>query len=304
MTTWSSSTRIRHDSDANFRGWMNEFHTALTTVGAVQTGDTGQINMATAARAGTNADAGYAIYYMNDSLHGTKPVYFKLYFGTGGSTSSMRLRIEIGTGSNGTGTLTGGDGNIRTISTSTTTSMNTDTTLSSWACMARGALWISFKNGRFIANYAVAGFGIFRVSDATGEGDTAGIVTLLHNNGTAINTSAPTQRCYFGGGGTSWSTIVSNYPGLGVWPSPDTASVADEDSNVQFMIPFYGCLRPRPLNNVLICWSTDAIPGTTYSLTGVGSTAFTYLYLERSFGYVAAIHTGGNTSLGMLLVYE
>ena len=300
MTTYSTNTRIRHDSDANFREWINEFHTALTTVGAVQTADTGQINFATVVRAAINSDAGYSIYYMNDSLHGTAPIYFKLYWGTAGATDRARLRIEIGTGSNGTGSITGGDANIRTISSSSTSGLTTDTTYPLYACMARGALWITSKIGRVTAGFAYMGFGIFRNSDATGAADTTGFLVIYHNGGTSTGTASNFQRYYRPT--ASWGTFVSGTPPF-FWPAADTASTADESGYVQFMIPFYAMLRPRPFNNFLICWDSDVTLGNTYSLTGIGSTAFTYISIVKALGAGYASYQASNL-LGVLAVYE
>jgi len=299
MTTYSTNTRIRHDSDANFREWMNEFHTALTTVGAVQTADTGQINMATATRAGVNSDAGYSIYYMNDSLHGTAPVYFKLYWGTAAATDRARLRLEIGTGSNGTGSITGGDASVRTISSNSSSSLSTDTTYPLYACMARGALWIASKIGRPSASYAYMGFGIFRNCDATGAADSTGIFCMYHGAGSSTTTSFYHQRLYFAT--SSWSTYTN--ANSFHWPGPDTSSTADEDGNVQFMIPFYGMLRPRPFNNWLIAFGADMTQTNTYSLTGIGSTAFTYMALDKVFGQGFTV-VGLTHNMGFLAVYE
>jgi hypothetical protein len=300
MTTSSTSTRIRHDSDANFREWMNELHTMITTVGAVQTADTGQINLATATRAGINSDAGYTCYYVNDSLHGTAPIYFKLYWGTHNGTSRARLRIEVGTGTNGSGTLTGGDATIRTISGSSNTDLTTDTTYLSHACMARGGFWFVAKIGRVSANYAFMGVGIFRNCDADGDLDSTGHLVLYHNNSTSNSTAVPNQRYYRPT--AAWSAFSTNIPFT--WPAPDTASVADEDGNVQFMIPFYGMLRPRPFNNFLVCWNADVTLGTTYTLTGVGVTAYTYISLVQAFGNISVNFQSSQNLHGMLLVYE
>jgi hypothetical protein len=94
-----------------------------------------------------------------------------------------------------------------------------------------------------------------------------------------------------------------SYP-INFWPAPDVTSVADEDGNLQFMIPFYGALRPRPLNNILFCWISDVTTGGTYVLTGVGATPYTYIALKLSLGSIAANCQNQSTLIGMLLVYE
>lgn len=108
MTNFSSYTVFNdHTSDANFRIWGKAISDNMTAVGLTQTSDTGQINWATVVRAGTNSNAGYEIRAFSDTLQSTRPVYIRIDFGTGSSTSSPRLQWSVGTGTNGAGTLTG-----------------------------------------------------------------------------------------------------------------------------------------------------------------------------------------------------
>lgn len=104
-TTWSSAPD--HATDALFRSWGSGLSTALSTVGLVQTADTGQINWSTVVRAGVNSDAGYEIWRFNDTMQATVPIFVKFYYGTYTPASSLRLLVEVGSGSNGSGSLTG-----------------------------------------------------------------------------------------------------------------------------------------------------------------------------------------------------
>ena len=94
-------------SDADFRTWVAEIITGLLAAGLVQTSDTGQINTSTVLRPGTNVVAGYAIFRFDDTLQTTAPIYLKVEFGTGSTTSAPLINWTVGTGSNGSGTLTG-----------------------------------------------------------------------------------------------------------------------------------------------------------------------------------------------------
>ena len=107
MTTASTNTAIDHTSDAGFRTWVAEIITQLLAVGLTQTADTGQINTASVTRPAINTMAGYAIFRFNDTLHATNPIFLKLQFGTGGSTTTPAMQLQVGRGSNGSGTLTG-----------------------------------------------------------------------------------------------------------------------------------------------------------------------------------------------------
>lgn len=107
MTVASTTTAMDHGSDAQFRTWGSAVSALFSAAGLTNTSDTGQINWSTVARAGTNADAGYEIWRWNDTAHSTRPMFFKVRYGTGAATDRGRVRIDIGEGSNGSGTLTG-----------------------------------------------------------------------------------------------------------------------------------------------------------------------------------------------------
>ena len=108
MATRTTSLIAINNTDANFRAWINEIHTAITTFGWLQTSDTGQINFATALHPGQNVYAGFAIYQMNDSLQSSCAVFMRIDFGGGNAvdTPSVKVQVTIG-GTNGSGTLTG-----------------------------------------------------------------------------------------------------------------------------------------------------------------------------------------------------
>lgn len=114
-TTWSMAAS--HASDALFRTWGLAVKTALTAVGMVNTSDTGQIDWSTVVRTGAATDTGYEIWRFNDALQSTSPIFFKVWYGCGATTSTPRIRIEVGTASNGSGTLSGiGSGTLYQVS--------------------------------------------------------------------------------------------------------------------------------------------------------------------------------------------
>lgn len=104
------------NSDATFRAWGSAISAQFAAIGYVQTSDTGQINWTTVTDPGASTDAGYEVWRFNDSLQGSAPIFFKLYYGTGTTTNGPRLRVEVGTASNGSGTLSGtGSGTVHTV---------------------------------------------------------------------------------------------------------------------------------------------------------------------------------------------
>lgn len=112
MATSFTNTPIDHTSDAGFRAWGSELSGQLTSVGTTsscltQTADTGQINWTTVTRPGANTAGGYEIWQLTDSLGISSPIYLKIEYGTGSTTTAPGMWVTVGTGTNGAGTLTG-----------------------------------------------------------------------------------------------------------------------------------------------------------------------------------------------------
>lgn len=95
-------------TNAAFRAWGSAVNTALAALGLVQTSDTGQINWTTVtAPVATNTQTGYEIWRFNDSLQSTRPIFFRLDYGSHAQgSSSPQMWLTVGTASNGSGTIT------------------------------------------------------------------------------------------------------------------------------------------------------------------------------------------------------
>lgn len=90
--------------------WGKGLSDALQAVGLVKTADTGQINWATFTLGSTGGgqSLGYEIYRFSDTLQATKPVFFKIVYGTAtGGSSFYSIVITTGTATDGAGTLSG-----------------------------------------------------------------------------------------------------------------------------------------------------------------------------------------------------
>lgn len=141
-------------TDADFRTWVQAVQAAFAAMpDLVQTGDTGQINSASVTKAATNTDAGYEIWRFDDAEQSTWPIYFKVRYGTGATTSKPRLILEVGEGSNGSGTLTGTVMDSSDLSTAIYTSGTPSGAGVIHASQANGALLMSL--------YSVGGYGWF-----------------------------------------------------------------------------------------------------------------------------------------------
>jgi hypothetical protein len=99
-------TAINADS-ANTRTALTQIKTTLTSANWVQTADTGQLDQTTLTWTSTaSAVYGYWIFYLNDSLHATYPLYMKVYFWNSG-TSAIEMLASFGFATDGAGNFTG-----------------------------------------------------------------------------------------------------------------------------------------------------------------------------------------------------
>lgn len=93
-------------TSATFRAWCLQLSNALTSIGLLKTTDTGQIDLTTVAVPGAiNTVAGYEIRAFQDPTQATAPIYVKIEYGTGTSTTICGLWITVGGSTNGAGTL-------------------------------------------------------------------------------------------------------------------------------------------------------------------------------------------------------
>jgi hypothetical protein len=108
MTTDSRTITFQQTTDAQFRAWVAAIIDQLIDIGLTQTADTGQIDTATVtAPVATNTQQGYAVFRFNDTAHATRPLFFRLGFGSGSATTTPAITFTLGTGSDGAGTITG-----------------------------------------------------------------------------------------------------------------------------------------------------------------------------------------------------
>ena len=106
MATTTATVAPNNATAAEFRAWAQFIHDVFVNGSWVQTGDTGQINLATVAAPGAaNTKMGYEILRMDDALQSTNPVFLKLAYGSGSSTNFPAIWFMIGTATDGAGNL-------------------------------------------------------------------------------------------------------------------------------------------------------------------------------------------------------
>lgn len=301
MTTATWTTKVRHDSDAEFRAWGAEFASYLATVGLVQTADTGQIDWTTVTRpAGTNTNAGYEIWRFNDTMQASSPVYIRFDYGNASSTSTPRIQAQIGTGSNGSGTLTGAN-TTRTISVSASASFDTNTTYPSYMCYANGCFSFFWKIGRIsTATYPIASMILTRTTDSDGDLDAVGLWWIINPGSSTSRANNQIYRAASPGSG--WLTYINAND---YFVTINETSATDDAGNTQIFVPFMGTRAVRPFNNFAFYDPSSISDYSSFTATLVGSTSRTYLATGiYGVGYFACSYAGTGIRYGIAAIWE
>lgn len=132
----------------SFRAWIADMVTMLESSGWAQATDTEQLDETTVTYPGTvNTVAGSQIWYLNDSLHATYPLYMKLTWGRGSTGNRISLTAQFGYATNGSGSLTGWTSSVLSFAVGSATGDSTsNATGQNIASGGEGYAW--FINGR------------------------------------------------------------------------------------------------------------------------------------------------------------
>jgi len=283
-TSWSSGSL--HGSDADFRVWGLELSTKLQAMaGLVKTGDTGQINWVTVTRAAINTNAGYEVYYLNDTLHATAPIYIKIWYGTGTVLTNPRMTFEIGTGSNGAGLLTGlGLSAVQAFTTQAT--VGVATAANSFLCVANGFLGLAWKLT------TTAGLLIIqRTCDGDGTLNGKGAHLFFR---TATTHSYATLR--YESTAVASTVAADGYAGF-VPASKTDSSLQNGDKQIFLHWGLFPDMRPLWATGVYVV--TEFTLLSTLSVALVGATPHTYLTV-----LVTAYANANSATYGLCMLYE
>lgn len=272
MATSTYSLGTLHTTDAEFRTWGKAVSDALqafsSTPGLVKTADTGQINWATVTRPTTSTDGGYEIYYLNDSIHGTSPIYLRVGYGTGAGSSQPRIQLTVGTGTNGAGTLTG---TCLTSAAICTLSANGNATVDpSYFCVNTGFVGVALAQNT--AGRPGGGFFICRTCDADGTPNSKGAVVVWFSGGVL------SQSLRFEAAAAARTKETAAC--MCVFPQQITTGAVG--ANLQAFMCWCAMPDVRPIFGM--CGIITANHGTSasFSVALVGTTARTYLALPNS----------------------
>lgn len=284
MTTTTTSSPCSQATNATFQAWVAEVVTALfTTIGLTQTADTGQINPATVAAPVTaNAQAGYVIGRFNDTLQSTKPIFFKLEFGSGSGAADPAMIVTVGTGSNGSGTLTG-TLTTRRLMTAAASTGNSTTSFTSRFCYnaALGVFWMAFKFGMIVGGTGVTPLGtviIGRSNDNTGAPTGDGVYCLTCGTSATSVATAGAMECLSFDTNTVYGGLSANWGGL-----PFNTTSTTYLGNVS-VIPGWVTWPFFQLSmHLAVGVQAEIAIGSTYSLAMIGATAVTYISVGPPF---------------------
>lgn len=294
MTTASWSSRVRHDSDAMYWEWRDEFITKLGLLvsGGVLAADETNITPGAGARASTNAEQGYAVYHISDSLHGTAPIYIRFGFGTGSNASCPRIRITVGTSTNGSGVIGGTATTGAMVGTYEGAGAQTsDTVRTSYMSGAAGFFGFNWKIG-----YSTTPEGylfICRTCDGDGVPDVNGALVVCFGTG---GSSKISQALRFAATAAAYTQQTGM--DLAYFPQKKNGLIG---SDVRIGVVWSIIPQPTPMFGLCVIRTTDFSQGTTFSAAMVGSTPRTFIALSNTgLTPIGSSQDDGGTALAFL----
>lgn len=270
MTTNTFSGPVVHTSDADFRVWGLALSDALTTAGFPKSGDTGQINWATVTRPGTNTAGGYEIRYLNDSLHGTKPCYVKIEFGTGSNALHPTIWVTAGTGTNGAGTISGVMWTRQSVAQAQVPNAGNWPT---YICVKSGYVSVAFARGGMATSAGVAFFSVARMCDAAGDPTNVGFHFTYSAGGSS--TASLARKSYV-------TAEIDDTNAVCLFPGGNTTTLVGADVQLMRHFGYQPTIRCVPF--YLGFLNAEIGNEATFTATPVGVTSRTYLALGNAAG--------------------
>ena len=261
-STWTNSNPT---DAASAKAWAKSISDAFIACGLTRSSDTGQINWTTATFT-ISATNGYEVFYLNDALHATKPIYLKVEYVTGaGYFDYAGLTFSIGSATNGAGTLTAFSG-IPTLTMTGTYAQGTS--IQSW-CGGDGsgiALNLAAASGTPSCRRVLI---LDRTRDATGAITGAGFLFAGWTGGAAF---IPYYYSYDRNAvsSTSNAAFPVTYPYLFSAANASALTAASEVPVVPVV-----ALYPAPGYSKMVglCATSDVAAGAVIPVSWFGSTA-------------------------------
>lgn len=280
LVTWSTTPNFT--TSALFQAEVTHIHNALSSIGLVQTSDTGQCNPATIAVASAASTAqGYEIWAFADSLQSAYPCYIKIEYGSGNATTCFGLWVTVGNATDGAGNLTG---SMKTTRYAFTQANASSSSFTSGLSGSTSRVTLAFCTGAG-SGYGCLWFTVERIQDASGADTTTGVAFVA-----AVRTASSVTQCIYYG--TNRAQPASSSAIGALLPNEPTATTWANGNNVGTspIIPIGWGLHPAIQGG--LCYFNGDLPAlTTYLVTTYGNT-HTYMTLGSSSIGSLATHNG------------
>lgn len=274
MTTTSYSSFLDQTTNAGYRAWIAEFHTALVAVGMVQTADAGQVNTATITVPGAGSTYnGYSLWHFVGSV---LTLYLRFDFGSGALASWPSMMVTVGTGSDGAGGITG-QSSTPAIFTNNNPPNSTITNYTSRMCHRPNAFSFSWKEASMGGGSGEhAGFLVVGTAcDGSGAALSDGFGVLRMDVAASFSLSFQSIRST-ASGAAAVETFIDTYRTIYIPGIPAVNSVASTGNTQIYLIELnYPDVIPWAwAGHVFI---TEAARGSTLLVALVGSATHTYV---------------------------
>lgn len=279
MATNSWSSRIRHDDDATYQEWRDEFVAKLALVGLAA--DETTVVTSSGSRPSANTEESYAVFHLDDAMHGTAPIYIRFGFGTHSGATAPRIQVTVGTSTDGSGVIGGtAKTTIRNILGSVLSI--TDVARQSWMCANEGFFGVFWKKGISGGSTGGAFLAVNRTCDSTGTPDARGAMVVWGAGDSSVLSA--TQALRFVATAAAFTARVANSAEnqLGFFPQvPITGAVG---ADIQVCLGWTILPIIVPLFGVCGVMDSDIGFGNTFSTTLVGTSARVYIALAAEAG--------------------
>lgn len=304
--TFSVTSVVDHTTDVGYHNWVAEHINALVTqIGLTQTADTGQTANGGTVRPGVGTAGGYIILRFNDTAQATSPVFMKIEYGTGGTTSIPQIWISCGRGSDGAGNLT----TVTFARSSVTNNVQPTSIITSYVSKfcwnptlgAFSFIWKVSATGT--TNQTLGGLVLARSNDGSGVVTTDAVFILVntYNAVAGSASSAGSLQCY--SYLTSALLTIPTPASWGMWPLGILTTVVGGNIAV---VPIFA-LSPSLYVPVVLCiglLTETPILNTTLPFALMGATTRTYLSAGSIFGSSVFGVNGALATHTLLVLFE
>ena len=248
MATNTSSFAFNAGTDALWRTLITNIAATFTAGGLVQTSDTGQINLSTVLfPTSASTYSGYQMFRFNDSLQSTLPIFMRVAYWRGVSSSAIRLDISFGTATDGAGVLSGQLSAVQTMYMTGNAAAQNCYTSGDGSRFVTGWGWPapnSYNAGILIQ--------IERLRDANGANTADGFAVFLNQSSSSTGGLPVTFHQVIPASGIVWTQIAAQP----CWPWPGQSQATGGDLYLTAFSPRSNQLH-NPCTSLLKYWLSD-----------------------------------------------